>query len=90
MNFHLLLILTGKKKKNNFLTQKFFFFNRRLDYVTKTNLLEKTNDTLYTLNLKLSTGETKLLMCTLAELEEFHSKLLGATKQVERVLNKNF
>ena len=52
--------------------------------------MEKTNDTLYTLNLKLSTGETKLLMCTLAELEEFHSKLLGATKQVERVLNKNF
>jgi hypothetical protein len=62
--------------------------NRRLDFVTKTNLLEKTNDTLYTLNLKLSTGENKLLMCTLAELEEFYSKLLDATKQIERFSNK--
>jgi hypothetical protein len=74
--------LTGKS------FQKKLIKNRRLDFVTKTNLLEKTNDTLYTLNLKLSTGENKLLMCTLAELEEFYSKLLDATKQIERFSNK--
>lgn len=60
----------------------------RLDYIMKTNELQKTNENLYSLNMKMSDGSMKIFTCTLAELQELHEKLTGATKQVERYLNQ--
>jgi hypothetical protein len=85
----------GKKSNlRNAMNQSSFHFPHlidldwRLDYIVKTSDLQKTDETLYTIQMKLSDGKTKIISCTLSELLELSSKLNDATKQVERYLTQ--
>lgn len=54
----------------------------RLDYVFKTRDIQQINTPLYTLKLKLNTGEECMFTCTIEQLQDLHQKLLDAVKQV--------
>ncbi|KAL0477127.1 commd3 [Acrasis kona] len=82
------LIREKALKNKTFAFPKLVDVDWRLDYVVKSSSVQKTNEPVYTLNFRFDDGEAMKLSCTVEQLQDLHSKMRDAVKQVERTLEK--
>ncbi|EFC38019.1 hypothetical protein NAEGRDRAFT_74247 [Naegleria gruberi] len=60
----------------------------RLDYVLKTSELKQVHEPVYTLRFKCKDGQEATISCNAEQLQDLHSKIRDATKQVERTFEQ--
>jgi len=60
----------------------------RLDYVIKSSDIQQVDEPVYTLRFKCRDGQEVTISCNAEQLQDLHSKVRDATKQVERTLEK--
>eukprot|EP00455_Lapot_gusevi_P014658 TRINITY_DN1734_c0_g1_i2.p2 TRINITY_DN1734_c0_g1~~TRINITY_DN1734_c0_g1_i2.p2 ORF type:complete len:106 (+),score=28.46 TRINITY_DN1734_c0_g1_i2:294-611(+) len=81
------------------LSQTSFTFPRivgldwRLDYYIKSNLLDRADEPVYFVSLKVQERDNSIrnvqFSCSLQELQDLHAKLYDACKQLERISHKS-
>ncbi|KAG2378828.1 hypothetical protein C9374_007976 [Naegleria lovaniensis] len=60
----------------------------RLDYVLKTSDVKQIHEPVYTVRFKCRDGQEVTISCNAEQLQDLHSKIKDATKQVERTLEQ--
>ncbi|KAL9646104.1 hypothetical protein ABK040_007982 [Willaertia magna] len=83
-----------KDLRDSVLKQKSFSFPEivsldwRLDYVLKSNELNRIDEPIYTLRFKCKDGQEVSISCNPEQLQDLFQKVKDATKQVERTLEQ--
>lgn len=79
-------IRTLLSKNNTFQFDSLVDIDWRIDWVMKSESIEKISEAKYNLNLKFASGKTKLLQCTQAQLQDLQTKFNDAFNSVNSQL----